>query len=184
MDRKPEKLRLPERRRELRLRKEAVEITQRPRGRRDGDAMSSHDVPGSQSARAMDHHAAAAAATRLTRDRDVHVSVNRGRGRRAVTPQHAPELTRTGVTQHGPWAAGEHGSHPSPRLTQASVADSEDPVVNAVKAAGAHSSQTATLVNAGRLELRNGDDAVLTPGQASNHGVRIPLGALPTHVGG
>ena len=64
------------------------------------------------------------------------------------------------------------------------MADSEDSVVNAVKAAGVHSSQAATLVNAGRVELRNGDDAVLTRRQASNHGVRIAIGALPTHVGG
>ncbi len=56
--------------------------------------------------------------------------------------------------------------------------------MNAVKTSRLDSAQTTPLANAGRIELGHGDDTVLARSQARNYGVRIAIGALPTHVGG
>ena len=62
--------------------------------------------------------------------------------------------------------------------------DGEHPAVNAVKTPRLDSAQTTPLANADRIELGHGDDTVLARSQPSNRGVRIAIGALPTHVGG
>jgi len=64
------------------------------------------------------------------------------------------------------------------------VPNGEDAAVNAVKTPRLDSAEATPLVDAGRIELGNGDDTVLTRSQARNHPVRIAVGALPTHVGG
>jgi hypothetical protein len=64
------------------------------------------------------------------------------------------------------------------------VPNGEHPAVNAVKTPRLDSAQATPLANAGRIELGHGDDTVLARSQPSNRGVRIAIGALPTHVGG
>jgi hypothetical protein len=132
----------------------------------------------------VDHDALALPPARLIWDRDVHIYVNTGCGRRTATPQHAPELGRAGVAQHSRLPTGEHRSHPSPGLAQTWVPNGEDPAVKAVKTPRLDSAQATPLANAGRIELGYRDDTVLARSQARNYGVRIAIGALPTHVGG
>ena len=62
--------------------------------------------------------------------------------------------------------------------------DRDNTSMNAVKAAGLYAAEASPLVNPNLIELRNGDNAVLTRGQTGNGGVRIAIGAFPTHVGG
>ena len=132
----------------------------------------------------MDHDAAALPAAGLSSDRDVHIYVNSGWGRRAAIPQHAPKLGRAGVAQHSRLPTGEHRCHPSAGLAQTWVPNGEDSAVNAVKTPRLDSAKATPLANAGRIELGHGDDTVLARSQARNYGVWIAIGALPTHVGG
>jgi hypothetical protein len=88
------------------------------------------------------------------------------------------------VAQHSRLPTGEHRRHPSSGLAQTWVPNGEHPAVNAVKTPRLDSPQAPPLVNAGRIELGHGDDTVLARSQSSNRGVRIAIGALPTHVGG
>jgi hypothetical protein len=64
------------------------------------------------------------------------------------------------------------------------VTNRENTAMNAMKTPGLDSAQATPLANAGRIELGHGDDTVLVRSQECNYGVRIAIGALPTHVGG
>ena len=184
VEREPEELRLPKGRGELRRRKRAAEVPQGSRGSGHRDREAPGDLAVVERSGPVEHDALALPAARLSWARDVHIDVNTGWGRRAATPQHAPELGRAGVAQHSRLPTGEHRRHPSSGLAQTWVPNGEDPAVNAVKAPRLDSAQATPLANAGRIELGHGDDTVLARSQARNYGVRITIGALPTHVGG
>ena len=184
VEREPEELRLPKGRGELRPRKRAAEVPQGSRGSGHRDREAPGDLAVVERSGPVEHDALALPAARLSWARDVHIDVNTGWGRRAATPQHAPELGRAGVAQHSRLPTGEHRRHPSSGLAQTWVPNGEDPAVNAVKAPRLDSAQATPLANAGRIELGHGDDTVLARSQARNYGVRIAIGALPTHVGG
>jgi hypothetical protein len=132
----------------------------------------------------MDDDAAAPAAARLGRNRDMRINVNTGWGRGATKAEHSPKLASTRVAQHRPVTTSEHCRHPPPGLAQALVPNGEDAAMNTVKPAGLHSSQPAALSHTCALKLANGDHTVLSSREASNRRIRIAIGALPTHVGG
>jgi hypothetical protein len=64
------------------------------------------------------------------------------------------------------------------------MSNSEHATMNAVETTRLNAAEPAPLMDPGRVELGHGDHAVLACGQASNDGVRIVVGALPTHGGG
>jgi hypothetical protein len=132
----------------------------------------------------MDDDAAAPAAARLGRNRDMRINVNTGWGRGATKAEHSPKLASTRVAQHRPVTTSEHCRHPSPGLAQALMPNGEDAAMNTVKAARLHSSQPAALSHTYALKLGDGDHTVLSSREASDRRIRIAIGALPTHVGG
>jgi hypothetical protein len=132
----------------------------------------------------VDRDAVAFPAAPLIWDRDVHIYVNTGWGRRAATPQHAPELARAGVAEQRVIAASEYRRHPPAFATKPLVTHREDTAMNAMKTPRLDSAQATPLANAGRIELGNGYDAMLARSQPSNRDVRVAVGALPTHAGG
>jgi hypothetical protein len=62
--------------------------------------------------------------------------------------------------------------------------DRENTSMNAMKAPSAHSSQAAALSYPCALQLLKRDHTVLPRSNLGDRGVRLALGALPTHVGG
>jgi hypothetical protein len=86
------------------------------------------------------------------------------------------------MAEDRPFSAGEHGRHPSTRLAQPSVPDSENTSMNAVKVARANPTGHALTSDSGSFELRPRNHAVLTCRDPGNDDVRIRFGAFLTHV--
>jgi hypothetical protein len=64
------------------------------------------------------------------------------------------------------------------------MSDGVHTAMNAVQPACLGPAQTASLSDAGSLELRERDHSVLVGREASNEGVRSGVGDFPTHGGG
>jgi hypothetical protein len=99
------------------------------------DTEAARDSVGIKCPGTMDDDAAALVAARLSWNGDVCINVKTGWGRRAATPQHAPQLRSACVAENRAVATGKHRRHPSPLLAQPSVPDGENPTMNAVEAA-------------------------------------------------
>jgi hypothetical protein len=94
-------------------------------------------------------------------DHDVDRQFHAARGRPLARTDDAPEGTRARVAEEGFRTDREYGRHPAPFSAQAGVANRENRTMNAVELPALQPSGPTLPVDAGALQLSEGDHAVL-----------------------
>jgi hypothetical protein len=87
----------------------------------------------------------------------------------------SPKLGRAHVAEDGPFAAREHRRHPSALIAQAAMPDGVNTTMNAVEAAGFHSTGHTGWGKASGRDLRGAQDAVLVRSKPRDPGVRAAI---------
>jgi hypothetical protein len=154
----------------VRLRRRG-EIQQRPRHRRDGDALMGGRVAGVEAASAVQADATSA----VSPARSGHIDV----GGRSV--EQAPMCSGADVRKDGAGAACHHRSQPPALGTEEHVAHRVHAAIQAVKAAGSGPLLDRAGAEPERRQLRQRDDAPLPPRQVRELAIE-GWALFPNHV--
>jgi hypothetical protein len=97
--------------------------------------------------------------------------------------KESPEAGGADVAEDGAGAARENRRHPDSLHAESRMPNRINTAMNAVKPRCLDAPRAAALMDSGALELLERDHAVLTRRNSGNEGVRIGVGAFPSHVG-
>jgi hypothetical protein len=85
------------------------------------------------------------------------------------------------MAEDGAFAAGQDRCHPSPFIAEPPVPDRVNPAMNAVEAAGSHSTGNTGVGKASGRDLRGAQDAVLVRSEPRDPGIRPAIVAFFSH---